>query len=174
MRPGVVLAMGFLMSISSVQASAAEDAASIRTYVEKIGYHSFALKKLPTGHETIEVTINGQSGVFVLDSGAGRTVVHKERLAKFGLNTSNGGQQGTGAGGDIPITSHPVGSFLLDNEAIPLNVVFATNLDSVVNRLQAATGVIVDGVVGQDVLGGYSGIINIGSSELYLKLPASK
>jgi hypothetical protein len=53
-----------------------------------------------------------------------------------------------------------------------LKQVYSTNLDSVVARLNAATGTEIDGVVGQDILSGFSGIINIGSSELYLKLPA--
>lgn len=147
---------------------------SVREFLADQGYSGFTLRKLPTGHETIEVSINGHTGIFVLDSGAGRTVLHKERLAKFGIEAATSEAQGAGAGGAVAITSHPVSSFMLNGTSVPLGIVYATSLDSVVARLQAATGTVIDGVVGQDVLSGFSAIINIGASELYLKLPQPK
>lgn len=145
--------------------------APVREFLEGKGYQTFKLTKLPTGHETVEVTINGVTGIFVLDSGSGATVLHRARLEKFGIIGAGDAQQGSGAGGDVAITSHPIKSLLLNGHPVPLPTVYATNLDSVVNRLKAATGVVVDGVIGQDVLSGFAAIINIGSSELYLKLP---
>ena len=160
-----------LLAAPAVAATPVADA--VPAFLGEQGFTAFKLTKLPTGHETITVTINGQSGTFVVDSGAGRTVVRHDRLAKFGLAPATDAQQGAGAGGSIAITSHPITSFALDNRAVPLPVVYGTNLDSVAARLKAATGVEIDGVVGQDVLSGYAAIINIGTSELYLKLPAS-
>ena len=143
----------------------------VRELLEQQGFTAFKLTKLPTGHETVEATINGRSGIFVLDSGAGRTVVRHDRLAKFGLAAADSAEEGAGAGGSIAITSHAVESFVLDKQVVPLKQVFGTNLDSGATRLKGATGVEIDGVIGQDVLSGYAGIINIGASELYLKLP---
>ena len=160
--------------LSAPALAAPPQADKVRAFLGEEGFTAFKLTKLPTGHETITVTVNGQSGTFVLDSGAGRTVVRHDRLAKFGLAPATGTQEGAGAGGGIAITSHPITSFALDGRAVPLPAVYATNLDSVATRLKAATGVEIDGVVGQDVLSGYAAIINIGSSELYLKLPANR
>lgn len=151
--------------------AAPNESHAVREFMTDQGFAIFTLKKLPTGHEVITVTINGQSGTFVLDSGAGRTVVRHDRLAKFGLEAAATAEQGAGAGGSIPITSHAIGAFALDGRAVPLAQVYATNLDSVVTGLKTATGVEIDGVVGQDILSGYAAIINIGSSELYLKVP---
>lgn len=159
-----------LASGNSAVAAAAEPT-PVRAFLEGQGYQTFKLTKLATGHETVEVTINGVTGIFVLDSGSGATVLHRARLEKFGIESAGAEQQGSGAGGDVAITSHPIKSLLLNGHPIPLTKVFATNLDSVANRLKAVTGVVVDGVIGQDVLSGFGAIINIGSSELYLKLP---
>ncbi|MBX9796256.1 MAG: aspartyl protease family protein [Sphingomonas sp.] len=172
MRSAKLCFLMLMLVPASTVAAAAPAPTSVRAFLEGQGYHTFKLTKLPTGHETIEVTINGVSGIFVVDSGAGGTVVHRARLAKFGIEQASGEGQGAGAGGNIAITSHPVKSLLLNGQPVPLDTVRATDLDSVANRLQAATGVVIDGVVGQDVLSAYAGIINIGASELYLKLPA--
>ncbi len=143
----------------------------VRAFVEGQGFVTFKLTKLRTGHEVIEGTINGIAGTFVLDSGANRTVLHKDRLAKFGLDATSGQGAGAGAGGAVAIGTHAVSGFTLGGKPVPLGTIYSTDLASVVGSLKAVAGVEIDGVVGQDVLSGYSGIINIGTSELYLKLP---
>lgn len=160
-----------ITAVACAQVAAAEPA-PLQQFLARQGFAVFQLTKLPTGHEIISVTINGRPGIFVLDSGAGRTVVNKDQLAKFGLASAASSDKGAGAGGSIAITSHAIESFMLDKRAIPLSLVYGTDLASVVSRLKAATGVEIDGVVGQDILSGYGAIINIGASELYLKLPA--
>lgn len=167
---GIVVA---LATVLPAPASAAPpEPSEISRFLVSQGFAVLKLSKLPTGHEVIDVVINGQAGTFVLDSGAGATVLRHDRLTKFGIVSGTDKQQGAGAGGSIAITRHPIGSIALDGQALPLRHVYSTNLDSVVGRLRAATGIEIDGVVGQDILSGFSAIINIGSSELYLKLPA--
>jgi hypothetical protein len=173
MRLTLIANLVLALSVAASPAAAADatEPAPVRTFLEQRGYSTFKLTKLPTGHETIEGTINGVAGTFVLDSGAGGTVLHKDRLEKFGIAGSSGAQEGAGAGGAVAIGSHAVTGFTLGGRPVPLTTIYSTDLDSVVGRLKAATGVEVDGVVGQDVLSGYSAVINIGTSELYLKLP---
>jgi hypothetical protein len=165
----VVILSIFLPALTLAEPPAPEP---VRQFMTDQGFAVFKLNKLPTGHEVIEVVINGEAGIFVLDSGAGVTVVRHDRLTKFGIGLASNQQQGAGAGGSIPIISHPITSFALDGRAVPLSQVYGTNLDSVVARLKAATGVEIDGVIGQDILSRYAAIINVGSGELYLKLPA--
>lgn len=169
----ILIVVAALAAAFAAPALAAPPAPSeVSQFLASQGFTALKLTKLPTGHEVIDVVINGQPGSFVLDSGAGATVVRHDRLAKFGITAAAGAQQGAGAGGNIAITSHPIGSLVLAGRAVPLTQVYSTNLDSVVARLQAATGIEIDGVIGQDILSGFAAIINIGSSELYLKLPA--
>jgi hypothetical protein len=172
MRPIALIIVALAMVLPAPAPAAPPESGEVSRFLASQGFTVLKLTKLPTGHEIIDVEINGQAGTFVLDSGAGATVVRHDRLAKFGLGAATGEQQGAGAGGAIAITSHPIGSIALDGRAVPLKQVYSTNLDSVVARLKAATGTEIDGVVGQDILSGFAGIINIGSSELYLKLPA--
>ncbi len=167
---GIVVALATVLPAPA--SAAAPGPSEISRFLASQGFAALKLTKLPTGHEVIDAVINGQAGSFVLDSGAGATVVRHDRLAKFGITAAAGAQQGAGAGGNIAITSHPIGSLVLAGRAVPLKQVYSTNLDSVVARLKAATGTEIDGVIGQDILSGFAAIINIGSSELYLKLPA--
>jgi len=172
MRPFALIIVALAMVLPAAAPAAPPEPGEVSRFLTSRGFTVLKLTKLPTGHEIIDVEINGQAGTFVLDSGAGATVVRHDRLAKFGLGAATGEEQGAGAGGSIAITSHPIASIALGGRAVPLKQVYSTNLDSVVARLKAATGTEIDGVVGQDILSGFSGIINIGSSELYLKLPA--
>lgn len=172
MRPFASLVVALALVLPVPASAAPPEPSDVSRFLASQGFAVLKLTKLSTGHEIIDVVINGQAGTFVLDSGAGATVVRHDRLAKFGLAAATGEEQGAGAGGNIAITRHPVESLMLGGRAVPLKQVYGTNLDSVVARLKAATGTEIDGVVGQDILSGFSGIINIGSSELYLRLPA--
>ncbi|WP_082731706.1 MULTISPECIES: aspartyl protease family protein [unclassified Sphingomonas] len=172
MRPIAPIIVALAMILPAPAPAAPLKPGEVSRFLASKGFTVLKLTKLPTGHEIVDVEINGQAGTFVLDSGAGATVVRHDRLGKFGLGAASGEAQGAGAGGSIAITSHPIESIALGGRAVPLKRVYSTNLDSVVARLKTATGTEIDGVVGQDILSGFSGIINIGSSELYLKLPA--
>ena len=161
-----------LVASGPAVAEAEPEPAEVRAFLEQQGFTTFRLIKLRTGHEAIEGTINGIAGTFVLDSGANRTVLHKDRLAKFGIVPAAVSQgAGAGAGGAVAIGSHSICSFTLGGQPVPLDTIYSTDLTSVVGNLKAAADVDIDGVVGQDVLSGYGGIINVGTSELYLKLP---
>ena len=169
------LVASFIIALAATGPAAANAAepepAPVRAFLEQQGFVSFKLTKLPTGHEVIEGTLNGVAGNFVLDSGAGGTVLHKDRLAKFGIAGPTTQKEGAGAGGAVTIATHAVTSLTLGEKPVPLSTIYSTDLTSVVSSLKAKTGIEVDGVIGQDVLSGFKAIINIGTSELYLKLP---
>lgn len=134
------------------------------------GYRSVPLTKLRTDHEVVEVTLNGVSGTFVLDSGAGGSVVHVASSDKFGLPQEGNTIRGTGAGGQISLIDVPIQTLLLGDVPVPQNKIAVTDLSSVVNALQAAAGVTIDGVIGQDILTRDGGIIDVRAQRLYLQL----
>jgi Aspartyl protease len=145
--------------------------ASLADVLRSQGYVAIALKKLPTGHETVVVSINGKDGLFVLDSGAGASVVHTDAAASFNLLESNGpAKQGTGAGGKIQLNTFAVASFAINKTALPVTAILVTNINHVVDSLKTAAGVDISGVIGQDVLTTYAGIIDVRGKTLYLKL----
>ena len=147
---------------------------TLASFMAANGYRAIPLAKLPTGHETIQVTINGVTGTFILDSGAGATVVNRASLARFGLGAGDRTREnvtGIGAGGVFGIESYRVGGLMLGGQAVPLSVVRASDLGTVTDVLRAATKIDVQGVVGQDVLTRYRGVIDVANSTLYLQVP---
>lgn len=136
------------------------------------GYQVVTLTKLRTGHETIEVTLNGVRGIFVLDSGAGASVVHSANREKFGLAETGASVTGTGAGGQISLQTVPIQSLSLGAVAVPQPEISVTDLGYVVTALQQAAGVTIDGVIGQDILTRDGGIIDVRSQRLFLLVGA--
>lgn len=143
---------------------------SVEQHLLANGYRPVVLTKLRTGHETVQVTLNGVTGTFVLDSGAGGSVVHLASRDKFGLPEQGNSVGGTGAGGRITLVDVPIQTLLLGDVAVPQTRIAVTDLSSVVNALQAATGVTIDGVIGQDILTRDGGIIDVRAQRLYLQI----
>jgi predicted aspartyl protease len=68
------------------------------------GYSSIALTRLKTGHLTLKARINGVPGRFVLDTGAGRSVIESARREKFRLaRLDRTTAVATGAGGSVAL-----------------------------------------------------------------------
>ena len=62
-------------------------------------YHQVSLKKIETGHLVMEALINDIRGTFILDTGAGGTVVDEKNIELFRLNVIIEDIKGAGAGG---------------------------------------------------------------------------
>ncbi len=152
----------------SVPTAMAQD---LGQYLSGYGYSAVALGKLPTGHETLEVEINGIKGRFILDSGAGASVVHAAYAAKYGLTnpTTDANRTATGAGGHTAISQHPIDSLSLNGTATDQKQVSIMDLGGVVAAIKAATDTDIDGVIGQDILTRHEAVIDISKQTLYLR-----
>lgn len=138
-------------------------------FMARQGFVAVPLTKLRSGHETLRLRLNGVDGLFVLDSGAGATVVHRANAERFGLTTKEQSGTAFGAGGGaIETTAYSIQSFELGGRRLPLDRVVVLDLGTVVGQLKAINGVEVDGVVGQDVLTQFKGVIDVGNQTLYL------
>ncbi|WP_341710914.1 retropepsin-like aspartic protease [Erythrobacter sp.] len=148
-----------------------ESPSEIGTFLTKQGYQAVQLTKVSSGHELIEVAINGRTGLFVLDSGASGTVIHTASLHKYlddtGANAAV--RNGFGAGGEVQISRHAIDSFEINGVPYQLTSIASIDLRHVVDGLQARAGVTVDGVIGQDLLTSFNGIIDVSKSRLYLE-----
>lgn len=171
MKARYLLAAIVLLLPACQPATKSVESLPVAEFLTSKGYHELKLNKLATGHETIEVEINGKPGLFVLDSGAGASVVNTDDLAKFDLveDTSATHTTGAGAGGEVTFKTYKASSFKIGGQTFALDTVHALDLNHVVSAIQAATQVKVDGVIGQDVLTKYGGIIDVANSSLYLK-----
>ncbi|MEO1922769.1 MAG: retropepsin-like aspartic protease [Sphingomonadaceae bacterium] len=135
-----------------------------------LGYISIPLRTLASGHHIVAGSINGVPATFVVDSGAGRTVVHSPYVAQFFLDTSSG-EQGTaiGAGGSTAVSAAPIRELMISTTRTSLERVYAMDLTHVVNALDSLAGDPIHGIVGQDVMQAQHAIIDVQEARLYLK-----
>lgn len=120
-----------------------------------------------SGHIVVPAEINGHRVHMVVDTGAGRTVVHADAAARLGLD-GNGGedQQAIGAGGaGLAIRSLPGQSFRLAATGDDAMTLYVMDLSHVVNALSTPERPIV-GVVGADWLAAKRAVIDYGTRTL--------
>ena len=138
------------------------------------GYSSIALTRLKTGHLTLRVRINGISGRFVLDTGAGRSVIESARQEKFRLGRLDRNTAvATGAGGSVPLRmSHgnrlQIGDYQDYGFTAYLMPLEQVNL-AFLRRGQER----IDGVIGADVLRSGRAVIDYASATLHLQPKAA-
>ena len=82
-----LLAVLLLLIVSAPAFAQSND---LQEFLLKKGYVAIKLNKLIIGHLYMEGTLNGVKGKFILDSGAGATVIDEKAKDKFKLNTDKG------------------------------------------------------------------------------------
>jgi hypothetical protein len=134
------------------------------------GYSSIALTRMKTGHLTVQAHVNGIPGRFVLDTGAGRSVIETARHAKFKLARIDAASGvAIGAGGNVPLRmSHgnrlQIGRYVDFGFTAYLMPLQQVNL-AFLRRGQER----IDGVIGADVLRSGAAVIDYAGGKLYLK-----
>ena len=169
-RSASLVAALAVLTAGVAYAPASASAQDLAGYLTQHGYVPIRMTKLSTGHETVVVTINGVEGQFVVDSGAGGTVVHSGRLEKFSLQAPEGeGEASSGAGGGFTAFRANMESFAIEGVTLDVDQVRTLDLGAVVGQLKQATGADIDGVVGQDVLTRFAGVLDVGAQTLFLR-----
>ena len=145
--------------------------ASVAQALCGMGFSSIPMRALPSGHHIADVTLNGQPGTFVVDTGAGRTVIHAPYAQSFGLSPGPElkGGRAVGTGGEQAIQQFATSDFRVGGTRTALNTIYGTNLGNVVQYLDAFAGKPVQGIVGQDVMRSQNAIVDIQQSRLYLR-----
>ena len=134
-------------------------------------YVAIPLQRLPSAHQLVRVAINGRPALFVLDSGAAGTVIDRNQLDHFGIGESVRNGTGVGAGGSIRVSLHNVADFSIGGHKIPLGKIVSTDLTGVIAGFGKVPDGSISGVVGQDVLTRFGGVIDVKGNALYLKIP---
>lgn len=163
------LSVFLIFSGAALSVCATSQAQTLGELLTTQDYTEIRLKKLATGHEMVRGAINGQEGQFILDSGAGITVIHSSEALRFKLNIDKSSSVfAAGAGGQGKIFEAQIDYMSIGGEVLDMKKVFVLDLSHVVNALKQATGEHIHGVVGQDVLTAHNGIIDVKNSRLYL------
>ncbi len=144
----------------------------IKHKYEAIKLNAIVFDDLDLTFFTVNIQINGVNGMFIIDSGAGRSFIHKKNLENFSISVSKNSNTETssGAGGSFNIGSIVLPHLFIDQTQIGKQSVYSVDLSALIGFIKDQKGVVIDGLLGQDILSRYSGILNTSDNKLYLKL----
>ena len=133
-------------------------------------YLQVPLDKLATGHLVIDASINGIPGSFILDSGAGATVVDEKYIELFRLNVVVDDAKGAGAGGTGLTVYSSSDNRLSINEfhIFPFKIAAMTFEHVNAGLQEVGVSETIHGVIGADLLEEAKAIIDYAGRHLYL------
>lgn len=150
-------------------------AENISQFLVSIGYIITPLRQNVAGQLLINARINDVDGVYILDSGAGQTVVDNKQLdtLKLKLNYEETALTGGGVG------AHSIENVPSYNNRLEINNFKIDNLVVAVMALETAWESLARvgahdelfGIIGVDVLKTGNGIIDFSTMTLFLKQP---
>lgn len=145
---------------------------SISSFLQSLGYIAIPFRRNVAGILLIDAKINYVDGVYILDSGAGRSVVDLKNLEKLKLELKHDEKEMTGGGvgahglENVPSYNNTleIGAFRMDK--FPVAVM---SLETAWQSLSAVgANEQLTGIIGVDVLNAGKAILDFGTSTLYL------
>ncbi|HMJ94074.1 MAG TPA: retroviral-like aspartic protease family protein [Allosphingosinicella sp.] len=137
------------------------------------GFAPIPMTALPSGHHSVSVMLNGKAAVFLVDTGAGATIIHTPYLARFALSRGAGAGTATNPTGKLRFDPVAVKGFAVGGTKTRLDKIYAMDISYLVDAVSAASSQRVEGLVGQDVLRDQKAIVDLDQSILYLADPDS-
>lgn len=144
---------------------------TLQEFLLNKGYTKIKLHLTKTNHFEIVAKINGQRGLFILDTGASSSCVGFEAIETFNLKAKDSDIKAAGAGATDMLTQISkrnklkIGKWKKDKVALIL-----FNLTHVNTALTNHNSKPVDGIIGADVLKKGKAVIDYEKKYLYLKL----
>lgn len=149
--------------------------ARVASALEAAGYTAIPMTRHGDAHLTVEMRVNGVPGRFILDTGAGRTVIDRAAQPRFdeGRAVVAGGVA-TGAGGSgLAIAALPGSRLRIGAYRDDAFTVHFLSLDHVNAAFSQRGEAPVDGVIGADVLVRGGAVIDYPDMRLYLRNPGA-
>jgi hypothetical protein len=143
---------------------------TLKNFLLSKGYQLVRLTKSKTGHLYLDVKINKTKGVFILDTGAGGTIIEISKKDQFNLSTKTGKPTATGAGGgglyieNAENCKFQIGKYSCDG--FKLNLMDLSHVNNALLKEKSPT---IDGIIGSDILTKARGIIDYKKLHLFLK-----
>lgn len=170
MKKNLVIAVMILTAINTF-AQKNDDAEMLNHFMKGHNYLSIHLSKYPTGHLYAEGKVNGIKGRFILDTGAGATIVESTKKDKFNMKVEADTIKATGAGGTgLEVQSSDGNVFELVAGHAQKNFTFKLlSLEHINGALRSLQLEEIDGIIGADFLSGRSAVIDYKNMILYFK-----
>ena len=151
-----------------VRAEGVSDA--LRFVMVNGGYAEVPLVRLTTGHLAVEMRINGQRGLFLVDSGASQTVLDAERAVLYPLGPVVGRERVTGVAGARDVTGHRMQVYQVGPLSGEGALIYVADLGFVTGAIADLGGPVVDGVLGQDLLERHGAVLDMAGDRLFLRI----
>ena len=171
----VLLLLPFATACQQASGPAAEyspgEAGTVDHALCLLGLSAVPVREVEPGHHLVEARINGESGNFVLDTGANVTVINASQAERFGVSDGGGGLAGLGPA--IPGTSGSanqvaIDSFEIGSVSVRQSRVVTADLNQLLTAFGRISGEEVAGIIGQDVLTEHRALIDVARPMLYL------
>ena len=133
------------------------------------GYETLDLFITPTGHITTSILVNSKPCLFMIDTGAGATVIDKTKQDRFGLKTSRTSDYAAGIGSVSPLT-YTEAVMHINGHDIKTDSLYLMDISFVNAELKKHHSRKVDGLLGADFLKHHQAIIDYAKKKLYLKV----
>ena len=169
LAPGIAAAQP--AAIGALPTSPAAPAADASTPFCLPGFTSIKMTALASGHHAVSVTLNGKPAIFLVDTGAGATIIHAPYVRGFALAPAGGAGLASNASGKIRFDPVAVNAFAVGGTRTRLATIYAMDLSYLVDAVSAASAQRIQGLIGQDVLRDQKAVIDVHQSLLYLANP---
>lgn len=135
------------------------------------GFTTIRMIPLASGHHAVSVLLNGKRGLFLVDTGAGKTIVHTPSMTGFAMRPAATIGVAANASGSVPFVAVDVSGFTVGGTPTRLSRIYAMDLSYLVDAVNAASAQPIQGLVGQDVLRDQKAVIDVDRSLLHLANP---
>ena len=171
--PAGAIASCVLLTIAAAGASpaAAETRAAGRggpSLPCRSGFTTIPMTPLSSGHHSVAIVLNGRPGLFLIDTGAGATIIHAPYLAKFALAPTASAGIAANGGGKARYVPVSINALTVGGARTRLNRIYAMDLSYLVDAVSASSAQPIEGLIGQDVLRDQKAMIDFDQSVLYL------
>ena len=141
-------------------------------FLTQKGYYAIPIQQNNAGHLLVATKLNGVEGLFILDTGAGGTVVDSKQAGRLelSLQKDNKALSGAGAGGQgLEVIQSSGNRIEIGNHIVEDFTLSVMSLEHVIQALaQAGSHEEFLGVVGVDILKPGNAIIDYRTMTLYL------
>ena len=132
------------------------------------GYESLNLFITPTGHITTSILVNGKPCMFMIDTGAGATVIDKSKQDRFGLKPTHSSDYAAGIG-SVSALIGTEAMLTINGHQIKADSLYLMDISFVNAELKKNQGRKVDGLLGADFLNKHHAIIDYSQKKLFLR-----
>ena len=135
------------------------------------GFSPIPMKALASGHHSVSVMLNGKAAAFLVDTGAGATIIHAPYMASFALSPASGAGTASNVSGKVRFDPVAIAAFAVGGTRTRLSRIYAMDLSYLVDAVDASSPEPIQGLIGQDVLRDQKAVIDVDKSILYLADP---